>query len=125
MNASSKALVALVCTGLIATASADEPNHIADFIRYEVKVVKVAPDDPNDTMNMEQIVKAQEEYSELLIESGNEKLQLAYIKASIIGTLETVPFDEWNATLAEFKQGNGAIRGKPMRKSRIWVTTSG
>lgn len=104
INQSAKAFIALVFTGFVASASAAEPNHIADFIRYEVKVVKVAPDDPNDTMNMEQIVKAQEEYSELLIESGNKKLQLAYIKSSIIGTLEMVPFEEWDATLAEFEQ---------------------
>ena len=104
LNASSKALVALFFTVFLSPASAAEPNHIADFIRYEVKVVKVAPDDPNDTMNMEQIVKAQEEYSELLIGSGNKKLQLAYIKSSIIGTLEMVPFEEWDATLTEFDQ---------------------
>jgi hypothetical protein len=29
---------------------------------------------------------------------------LAYIKLSIVGTLEMVPFDEWNATLAGFKK---------------------
>ena len=104
LNAFSKALVALFFTVFLSPATAAEPNHIADFIRYEVKVVKVAPDDPNDTVNMEQIVKAQEEYSELLIASGNKKLQLAYIKSSIIGTLEMVPFEEWDATLGEFKQ---------------------
>ncbi|MEM7474080.1 MAG: hypothetical protein AAF483_03750 [Planctomycetota bacterium] len=104
LNASSKALVALFFTVFLAPALATEPNHIADFIRYEVKVIKVAPDDPNDTMNMEQIITAQEEYSELLIESGNKKLQLAYIKSSIIGTLEMVPFDEWDANLAEFEK---------------------
>ncbi|MFN3189428.1 MAG: hypothetical protein ACE361_02810 [Aureliella sp.] len=104
LNAYSKAFVALFCTIFLAPVSADEPNHIADFIRYEVEVVELAPDDPNDTMNMEQIVKAQEEYAELLIESGNKKLQLAYIKSSIIGTLEMVPFEEWDATLAEFEQ---------------------
>ena len=64
----------------------------------------MAPDDPDDGVNMEQIVKAQEEYSELLIESGSEKLQLAYIKSSIIGTLEMAPFDDWDATLAGFKK---------------------
>lgn len=105
INLFTKAFIALAFTGFVASASAAEPNHIADYIRYEVKVIKVAPDAPDDGVNMDQVVKAQEEFSELLIESANEKLQLAYIKSSIVGTLEMVPFDEWDATLAGFKKG--------------------
>ena len=54
---SSTTIVALVFSGLVATAAAAETDHIADFIRYEVKVIKVAPDNPNDAIDMEQIVK--------------------------------------------------------------------
>ena len=93
--------VAAIATIQFAGAAASaEPNHIADYIRYEVKVIKIVPDTP---VKMEHIARAQEEYVELLIESKNEKLQLAYIKQSIVGTLEMVPFHGGKVTLAGFK----------------------
>ena len=105
-----KAIIALHMAGAVASAS-DAPDHIADFIRYEVEVAKMVPDTP---VSMEQVIKGEEEFLKLLIESGNEKLQLAYIKKNIVGTLEMVPFDDWNVTLDGFKKeisefsGNGS-----------------
>lgn len=87
--------------GIGPTASApqavlDDPDR--EFVVSDIRIV---PDTP---VNMEHIAKAQEEYVKLLIKSVNEKLQLAYIKQSIIGTLEMVLFDDWNVTLGGFKK---------------------
>ena len=62
-----RAFANLYFAGFVATASAAEPSHIADYIRYEVKVIKMAPGTPDDGVNMDQVVKVQEEYLELLI----------------------------------------------------------
>ena len=105
------AILALHIAGSVGSAS-DKPNHIADYIRFEIKVVKIIP------VNVEHIAKAQSEFAELLIKSGNQELQLAYIKQSIIGTLEMVPFNDSSVTLEGFKKaieiysGDGPIQPK-------------
>ncbi len=104
-----KAIIALTFAGSVANAS-DDPNHIADYIRYEVRVIEIIP------VDIEHMAKAHKEFAELLIESENEELQLAYVKQSIIGTLAMVPFDDRSVTLDSFKEaiekyaGDGAIK---------------
>ena len=109
------AIISMVFIGALSGVSA-ETDHIADFIRYEVKVNTMVPDNPDDGVGIGEILKSQSAFAELLVASGNKELQLAYVRQSIIGYLEMIPFEEWDLTLEGFKKEMDRLTGDETSK---------